>query len=567
MNDRTSKSKNAAKNRQAAQPDTGATPPQNGDIADWTIIIDIAADSNLANFAIESLKQLNATARSEVKIAVQFAIDAPGGQKIPRYIFDQSNPNRPISASLDSFLDAPKNLTQQEALASLLHWVFYEKKQNGKNLEAHNYALILWGHGPELLFQPPSSRIPITPCGDPGEDNNGLFLTPLELREALKTGLTLDSEHPDAAQQTNSAKPKHRIDVIGFDACSMALFEVAYQIRHDVEFMIASQEEVPDLSFPYDRLVSYIMQFQAKSSEELCENLVKMYGTDYQDYICNSNTGMKKVTLSGIRLKQLDVLTDGLAGLAHWLYEARHEPGLADLLIDCRTRAKGFAGGLYVDIFSFCEKLITALVIPPISEEIAKEIRLACVRICNALLLPGDAEHNAKSCILANQASDTCDCHGLSIYFPFMGNDELEQARQPLVKGGTDTVGKGFSGIMNRAASNVLQCIRRQMIVDTEEYYADLALAIDTCWYRFIVEVWTPLLTLRLPGELDLRYSAQQSAVNLLKNANPLNKVICKATVKRDNPIKGTAANLKIQKRNGSQRPKEVEKLLTLKKA
>src|SRR5689334_6310731 len=126
----TTKAKNGAQARQAAQQSSGAETPQNGKMADWTIIIYIAADSNLANFAIESLKQLNATANDHVKVAVQFAIDAPGGQKIPRYIFDgncsddgqasgKKRPDdgkcrdAPISASLDSFLDAPKNMTEQ----------------------------------------------------------------------------------------------------------------------------------------------------------------------------------------------------------------------------------------------------------------------------------------------------------------------------------------------------------------------------------------------------------------------------------------------------------------------
>jgi hypothetical protein len=581
MNATKSKKKNRAQNRQAAQQSGGAAPQQNGNTKTWTIIIDMAADSTLANFAIESLKQLNATATKQVKVAVQFSIDAPGGQKIPRYIFDGQCPDRradgkcdaPISASLDSFLDAPKNMTQLEALASLLHWVFYEPKNNGKDTETTYYALILWGHGPELLFQPPSTRVPKTPCGDPGDDNNGLFLNPIELREALEIGLSLDFMVSGASQRkTSSGSPsKPEIQIIAFDACSMALFEVAYEIRDQINYMIASQEEVPDLSFPYDRLVpdilKYVQEHQTADPADLCRYLVNLYGIAYRDYICNANTGMKKVTLSAIRLKKLDILKTGLAKLASGLYKAKDKPGLPDLLIDCRARAKGFAGGLYVDIFSFCDKLFAALAIPPIPEDIAKEIRDACVDVCNALLLPDDADYDDDNCILANQASDTCECHGLSLYFPYMRDDELEQTQQPLVKGGTDTVGKGFSGIMNRAASNVLLCIRREMVIDTEAYYADLALAIDTCWYRFIVEVWTPILTLRLPGELDLRYSAQQSAVNLLKNVYPLKKVVCRDSLLPENPVKTTSADLQAHSRKKGQRPKKLEKLSASKKA
>src|SRR5579884_2691528 len=129
MNDTTSKSQNGAQVQQGAQQNSGATLPENKntDKKTWTIIIDIAADSNLANFAIETLKQLNATANPQVKIVVQFSIDAPGGQQIPRYIFTEPRPKEPISASLAGILNAPKNMTEEEALASFLHWVFYEE--------------------------------------------------------------------------------------------------------------------------------------------------------------------------------------------------------------------------------------------------------------------------------------------------------------------------------------------------------------------------------------------------------------------------------------------------------
>ncbi len=56
-----------------------ATLTTNADIPPlWIIMLYIAADSNLAKFAIESLKQLNVTAGPDVRVVVQFAVDAPG---------------------------------------------------------------------------------------------------------------------------------------------------------------------------------------------------------------------------------------------------------------------------------------------------------------------------------------------------------------------------------------------------------------------------------------------------------------------------------------------------------
>src|SRR5215475_1136849 len=97
----------------------------------WTIMLYIAADSTLANFAVESLKQINnsiglANSRGDncrVVVAAQFAVDAPAGQQIPRYIFNECSRGS-IRNSLDSYLDAPDNMTEQEALTSFLQWAY-----------------------------------------------------------------------------------------------------------------------------------------------------------------------------------------------------------------------------------------------------------------------------------------------------------------------------------------------------------------------------------------------------------------------------------------------------------
>jgi hypothetical protein len=230
---------------------------------------------------------------------------------------------------------------------------------------------------------------------------------------------------------------------------------------------------------------------------------------------------MKKATLSAIRLGVLGAehkpgLIPALKDLANALYAAREEPGLADLLIEARMNSKGFAGGLYVDICGFCDKLWGDLgASTQISVSASTPLIQACEDVRAAI-----TDQSSNGCILVNEAADPSDCHGLSIYFPFMTDDELDVIKQPMVKGTREDPTKGFTAVMNRSASNLLLGIRRQLVLDTEEYYPDLDFAQTTDWYRFIVEVWSPILTARMPDELDLRYSAQQSAMNLLKALN-----------------------------------------------
>jgi Clostripain family len=482
------------------KPKSKKTKQSNGE-NEWTVMLYIAADSNLANFAVESLKQLNESAGKGVVVAAQFAVDAPGGQRIPRYIFDAQSQGSSIQERIVDHLVAPKNMTEQEALASFLAWVYDDKKN--PRCRAKNYALILWGHGPELVFQPPSVQIPSDPCGDPGEDHQGPYLSPIELRNALREGIPQVGGGPD---------PKKKPRIIGMDACSMSMIEVAYEIRDYADYMVASQEEVPDLSFPYNSLVKYF-QKPGDDVEDLCTKSVHQYVLAYQDYICDANTGMKKVTLAAVRLGKLGTLEGCLAALAKALIGVRNSPAFPALLLAAREESKGFAGGLYADIFSFCEKLSDVIdACSQIPSDEAKAIVKACKGVCDAL-----GDESEEGCILANQATDRADSHGLSIYFPYMDDEEADQISEPLVKGGTDTIGKGFTAVMNRAASSVLLCIRRQLIIDTEEYYRELKLSEDTKWDEFIQTVWSRFLAGCVPHQLDLRYSAQQAAVNLGK--------------------------------------------------
>src|SRR5437588_189048 len=69
------------------------------------------------------------------------------------------------------------------------------------------------------------------------------FLTPSDMGKALaKTALI-----------NNGLK----FGIIGFDACNMSMLELACELPDYAECLIASQEEVSDFSFPYDKLMIF----------------------------------------------------------------------------------------------------------------------------------------------------------------------------------------------------------------------------------------------------------------------------------------------------------------------
>jgi hypothetical protein len=494
--------------------DKGATQSGSTTKTHWTIMLYIVADDVLTNFAVESLKQLTesfntrsgATGNASVVVAAQFALPLNAAQPVSaepeasddlskrRYIFKKGNGGnlnanlvRPLSTTTDgsgkaSVSDKSKssdkvNLSEEEALKDFLQWV-----DSHDELKAERYALILWGHGPELLFQP-------TPPNPTGEGNS-LYLTPMQLRGALTYWKDIHEGRS--------------LEIVGFDACFMSMLEMACELKGLAKYMVASQDEVPDASFPYDNLVKLFRQDANMPLDLLLEGGLKAYVSAYQDCICNINTGMRPVTLSVLDLEKGDKLKKAVGSLACALLKAKDEAGLADLLIGARSLSLDYAGGLYVDLNDFCTRLSGQL---PNAGEKWEKIQLACREVLTALT------KGKPNLILDN--SDQKNGGGISIYLPYLTNPQYAEVSKPLVKGGTGTRGgKGFSDMLNGAATEYVMCARRNLILDTENYYANLLLS-KTHWYDFIAEQWTRALIKNAPADLDYHYSVQQSWINV----------------------------------------------------
>lgn len=483
-------------------------------IADWTIMVYISADDGLANFAIESLRRVQRKANSHVIVSAQFGFDnGNGSQQIRRYVFDRqvqpdSNPRSLVHDLVQGVNAIPKNLTTTGILTDFVDFTFEKYK-------AKHYALILWGHGPELLFQLPSSN---------GTNGKRLYLTPIQLRMAI--------------EETAFHKEENSFDIIGFDACALSMIEMAYELKGLAKYMVASQGDVPDLSFPYDSLLRRFHDDANNGvTDSFLEQSVRDYALAYEDYICSPGTSMKNTTLSCLKLESLGPaeqnkagqdgadankgktsIIDGVNQLADALLKARKQPGLPDVLIAARQASIGFAGGLWVDLFTFSEQLFRRLkASAKIDKDDIAALQAACLNIQKALTV-----ENPSSCVVANAAEDP-QCHGVSIYFPYLSETDAQEMQQPLVKTALGSTGgiKGLTGALNQIATSARFDLRQLLIEDSEDYYPQLKFAAATGWYSFIGNQWSRILAMNA-DYLDTVYSAQQCAENLLRNITKL---------------------------------------------
>src|SRR5262245_10626483 len=123
----------------------------------WTIMAYINADNILANFAVESLKQLRNAASENVTVIAEFddnqvVKDKERDARLYRFDGDPQKRSAPLEESLIPEKDVAKlkhihkvNMTRPETLTEFIDFAADISR-------TERYCLILWGHGIELLL-------------------------------------------------------------------------------------------------------------------------------------------------------------------------------------------------------------------------------------------------------------------------------------------------------------------------------------------------------------------------------------------------------------------------------
>jgi hypothetical protein len=190
-------------------------------IPNWTIMMYMAAQNLLANFAVESLKQLKSAASSDVVVAAQLHADINKG--IRRYTFGKvasphasdASPEPEIMALGEPALVKDVDMADPKTLTEFLAWAYKEHK-------AHHYALVLWSEGPFL--EDAHYEADLHAAGPGAKKIQTSRLMPVDLKKAI----------------AESEIGKRGIEIVAMDACCVSMLEVACELRDVAQYMIAS---------------------------------------------------------------------------------------------------------------------------------------------------------------------------------------------------------------------------------------------------------------------------------------------------------------------------------------
>ena len=332
---------------------------------DWTFMVFLDGDNNLESYAIADFLEMSAVgSNADLNIVVQMdrisGYDTTHGNWTDTRRFYVTPSMTPLAANGTSLGEV--NMGSPEALTDFISWTV-------TNYPAEHYAVVLWDHGKGWLQASP--EVVLKAILD--DSTNGDSLQMPELRQVLSA----------AATQIG-----HPIDLLGFDACLMAMTEVDNQAIPYASVRVGSEKTEPGNGWPYTPILSAIVSNPAITPAALGTQIAESYYTSY----LNSET-QAAVDL-GAPYTALNTATNNLA---QELITAA--PDHAGEIMEARLATLEFDWDGYIDLYDFAAQV---------------QAKVTDAAVQNA----AQAVQTAVSAAVIHNRAQYAAAHGISVYFP-----------------------------------------------------------------------------------------------------------------------------------------------------
>jgi hypothetical protein len=334
------------------------------DANDWAFIVFLNADNNLEDYGHEDVAEMG-VAGSTPYVHIVALFDTYAGPA--RIIYVTQGGYQVVSE------EGELDMSDWRVLRDFGIWAV-------ENYPARHYAFIMWNHG-------------------------GGWQKDLAPRNPVLKGFSNDDH--GSAGEISVANGDYaralagitqalggRIDVVGFDACLMGMWEVAHESAPYADYLLASEETEPGPGWPYDGFMPGLIQNHTMSPLELASSIVNAY-----HQASSSND-----TLSVVDLSTLGALNPALSSLANAMM-AHPEHRAAIRTIAGQTQSFYYSSNK--DLWDFAARLQA-------SASLHQDIRTAA----SALIaqLQQSIAYNRVQTSYAN-------AHGMAIYLPTSGLD------------------------------------------------------------------------------------------------------------------------------------------------
>jgi hypothetical protein len=253
------------------------------------------------------------------------------------------------------------------------------------------------------------------------DENPPSYLKLTEFQDRLKS---LKKKHGRKALGQDG-----KINILAMESCLMNMVEVGYQLRDHVKIMVGSQGFVPNIGWPYQRILADLTKQPTTSPDQLAKNMVNLITRYYTDFLLAGESidigacdlqHVKK--LAGVD-KNLASSSPGIKQLADILIAGLNDSNrttarrVQNALILAHWRAQSYNFEQFVDLWDFCYLLEDCCKLNIMPSPYKKRVVSVCKSIRSTI---GD-DHNSgfvlRSCY---SGPDFQHSHGVSIYFPWV---------------------------------------------------------------------------------------------------------------------------------------------------
>lgn len=251
-----------------------------GGRAKWTYMVYMAGDNTLSDAVIADLQEIASVgSTSAAKVVVQAEVRPSTEPGTSRGLIVRNMPdaNWTKVGAGSGGVDMGKAAT----LTEFIQWAAAAHP-------ADNYALVLWSHGAGWKTQPLK---PGLVRGALQDESSGSFMS----LDDIAKGVRDSGVH---------------FGLINFDACLMAMYEVAHSFKGLTDYLVASEEVEPGDGDDYVAITNALTANPNMSARDLALSITQSYKAFY------ASAGRTSVTKSAIDLTKIDSVKTTVEALA-----------------------------------------------------------------------------------------------------------------------------------------------------------------------------------------------------------------------------------------------------------
>jgi hypothetical protein len=311
---------------------------EDASIADWTFMVYLNADNNLENDGLGDLAEMEAVGSSaRVNVVVLLDTRTYYNGTTRKLLVKKKDSN--VLADLGDL-----DLGDPQVLARFGMW-------GARAFPAHHYALVMWDHGNGW-----NKRSLL----ETSDDEDGLKSFSSDQTSGHHISVA-EGQYASALSQI-AATIGRPLDLIGFDACLMAMWEVAEASAPFGRLLVASEETEPSSGWDYDGFLPALLAKPTMPAAELAKQIA-------DTYLWNGYTSS---TMSAIDLSTIPALESAMTTFADALIDSL--PTFRGQLALLQVGTGGFTGKGHVDLSDFANRVSTASTAPAALKQAALDL-------------------------------------------------------------------------------------------------------------------------------------------------------------------------------------------------